>query len=270
MGLLVSMHAFLQEASAGDWSAGGHSDPGAWLEYAGRLGTGLLLVVVVMLMLRAVVRRNLYRATGVLSAGDLERVHDAITAAEKQTVGEIVPVVVERSDAHPAGVWLAAVVFVLLGSTLFGTLIPWEQPAFVLLSQLALGAVGYFTCRALPDFQRLFVRESRATEMAEEQAFQEFYRNGLHKTEAQTGVLIFVSLFERRVIVLGDEGIDARVESQQWIATTESVLKGIAAGSLADGLVAGIENAAVVLAEHFPWQDSDRNEIPDRLIIRRE
>ena len=268
---LATWMLFASQGQAGEtWNAAGHSDPVAWVEYAGRLGAGMLLVLVAALLIRAFLRRHLYRATDVLSESDLERVHESITAAEKKTVGEIVPIVVERSDAHPGSLWLAAVIFVLLGSALFGTWLPWDRPVCVLLAQIALGAAGYFTARALPDFQRLFVRESRATEMAEEQAFQEFYRYGLHKTQAQTGVLIFVSLFERRVTVLADEGVDAHVEAEQWASTDQAVLEGIAGGSLRDGLIAGIESAAAVLEEHFPWEEGDRNEIPDRLIVRRE
>jgi putative membrane protein len=148
--------------------------------------------------------------------------------------------------------------------------LPWSQPALVLLAQLGLGALGYFTARTLPGFARLFVGEKRATEMAEEQARQEFLALDLQSTEAATGVLIFVSLFERRVIVLADHGIDAKVGQEHWTGVTAAVLRGIASGSLRNGLSSGIALAGGVLAEHFPWRDGDRNELPDRLIVRRE
>ena len=106
--------------------------------------------------------------------------------------------------------------------------------------------------------------------MAEEQAFQEFYRHGLHRTEAGTGVLLFVSLLERRVIVMGDSGIDAVVRPEDWERTDRIILEGVRSGSLRAGLVKGIESAAQLLEEHFPWTDGDRNEIPDRVIVRRE
>ena len=72
----------------------------------------------------------------------------------------------------------------MLGSTLLGTWPPWDRPALLLVTQLFLGAAGYLIARSLPDFQRFFMSEARATEMAEEQAFQEFYRNGLHKARS--------------------------------------------------------------------------------------
>jgi putative membrane protein len=106
--------------------------------------------------------------------------------------------------------------------------------------------------------------------VAEEQAFQEFYAQRLHKTEAATGVLVFVSLLERRVVLLADEGIDAKLDAQFWADTDDAILDGIRRGSLRDGLVDGIARAGECLSLHFPWKEGDRNEIPDRVIVRRE
>jgi putative membrane protein len=227
---------------------------------------GLLLIFVV----RALVRHRRYSAVGALNEEDLRLVRIAIAQAERKTVGEILPVVVERSDPHPGANWLAALCCVLIGSALTTAWLPWHSPALVLLAQLAMGAVGFGLAALLPDFKRLFIFSDRATAVAEEQAFQEFYANGLHKTQAATGVLIFVSLLERRVVVMADSGINARVEEDFWNETAAVILKGIAKGSLRDGLVAGIDLAGEKLSECFPWVRGDRNEIPDRIIIRRE
>ncbi len=264
----LSILSTLQEAA--DWRASGHAIRGETLVMLGRIGLWTSLTVYAVFLARALVRSRRYRASSVLGAEALAAIHAELVLAERKTVGEIVPVVLERSDEHPGASWLAALTFLLLGSGLLAPILPWGEPWLVLLLQLGFLALGYASARSLPDFQRLFVSEARATEMAEEQAFQEFHRHGLHRTEAQTGVLVFVSLFERRAIVLGDEGIDAKVSEDHWKATTELILKGIAAGSLQDGLVAGIRSCGAVLAEHFPWKEGDRNEVPDRVIVRGE
>jgi len=254
----------------GGWSAGGHAtlfDPWA---LAGQIGAAVFLALLAWIVLRAIVQRAHYRAVGVLSPADNEAVHAALVAAERRTVGEILPVVIERSDPHPGAEWLAALSFLLVGSSLLIAWLPWSHPAWLLLAQLAIGALGFGLARALPGLQRLFIAEARATAVAEEQALQEFYRNGLHRTEAATGVLLFVSLLERRAIVLADEGIHARVGPDFWAETDRAVLEGIRRGSLRDGLVAGVQRVGERLAEHFPWRDGDRNEIPNRLIVRRE
>jgi putative membrane protein len=230
----------------------------------------IFAALLLFFVVRALVRHRRYRAVGTFSEEDRRIVREAIARAEKKTVGEILPVVVERSDPHPGANWLAALLCVLVGSALTAAWLPWDNPALVLLAQLAMGVVGYGLAALLPDFKRLFIFPHRATSVAEEQAFQEFYAHGLHKTEAATGVLIFVSLLERRVIVMADEGIHSKVDDNFWAETDGLILQGIRKGSLRDGLIAGIDLAGVALSENFPWVEGDRNEIPDRLIVRRE
>jgi putative membrane protein len=254
--------------------SGAHAqwEPGAprWVYVVDDWGPWVLGVIVLVLIVRALLQRRRYSAVAVFDTRAQERVHDALMAAEAKTVGEIVPVVVERSDGHPNADWLSALTFLLVGSALLEGWLPWHAPHWLILCQLALGAIGFGLSRALPGWKRMFVSETRATEMASEQATQEFHRLQLHQTHARTGVLLFVSLFERRVIVLGDIGIHAKVGDELWAATRDAILEGAAQGRLEAGLVQGIERCGGQLERHFPWVHGDRNEIPDRVVVRRE
>jgi putative membrane protein len=252
------------------WSAAGEqASTGVWYLIGVALPT-LVVIALLLLLLRAVVRQGRYRVVRVFGETDRRAVQEAVAEAERRTVGEVLPVVVERSDPHPGAEWMAALVFVLVGSSALLAWMPWHHPTWVLLAQLLLGGLGFALARWLPDFKRHFVFEKRAGEVAQEQAFQEFFANGLHRTEAATGVLVFVSLFERRVVILADEGIDSKVDASFWADTDDRILEGIRRGSLRDGLVAGIRRAGELLGEQFPWREGDRNEIPDRVIVRRE
>jgi putative membrane protein len=258
----------MQGSGALQWEAAGHAL--AWPEWLARAACALFVAGALALLLRAWLRRNWYRAAGVLGEEDMQKLHEALVAAERRTSGEILPVVLERSDPHPEACWLAALCAALGGSLALAPWLPWSEPGLFVLCQLGLGALGYAGARLVPDVRRFFLSESRARAVSEEQAFQEFHRYELHRTEARSGVLLFVSLLERRVVVLADQGIDARVKPEHWANTIELVLAGIRRGSLLSGLVAGIQSAGEVLAEHFPSQEGDTNEIPDRVIVREE
>jgi len=251
-----------------DVKQGSWSPP--WVDAALRFGPLLLAALVAVLVVRALLRRRRYDARALLDKEARRAVVEALVAAEKRTEGEIVPVVLERSDRHPQACWLAALSSLLIGSALLMSWLPWQQPLLLLACQVAAGAVGWLLAWWLPDLRRLFIGEARATEVAEEQAVQEFHRHGLHKTKNATGVLLFVSLLERRVIVLGDEGIHAKVGDDHWTGTTKAVLECIAHDSLRAGLIAAIDRCGNVLAEHFPARRDDVNELVDRLIVRRE
>jgi len=70
--------------------------------------------------------------------------------------------------------------------------------------------------------------------------------------------------------VLGDKGIHAEVGDAHWARARDLLLDGAAQGRLCNGLVAAVEECGRVLAEHFPPRADDTNELPDRLVIRRE
>jgi len=235
-----------------------------------RAGPWILLGIVLVLLARALVRGRLFRTDSVLAPEAEKRVHAALIEVERHTIGEIVPVVLGRSDAHPSGEWRSGLLMLVLGSALLEGVLPWSSPWLVILCQVGLGAIGFGLARALPGWKRMFVMETRATEVALEQAALEFQRLELHRTEGRTGVLLFVSLFERRVVVLGDTGINAKAGDAHWSRTRDAVLAGIDRGDLATGLVDGIHASGEVLTAHFPVTSGDRNEVPDRLVVRPE
>lgn len=235
-----------------------------------RVGPTMLVVMLVLVALRTWGMRRRYSVDSVLGEGAQTLVHAALVDAERRTVGEIVPVVVERSDRHPGAEWLSGLVVLLAGTTLLEGVLPWHAPWLVILAQLGLGAIGFLLARWLRGWKRIFVSEARADEVSGEQALLEFQLLELHRTEARTGVLVFVSLLERRVIVLGDAGIHAKVGEAQWQCVRDAVLAGVKRGSLAEGLVEGVRACGAVLAEHFPATDGGRNEVPDRLVVRRQ
>jgi len=262
----ISQATAQSAAAQAEW--GGNLDRG--LEIFESVGPTLFAVMVVLIALRAWGLRRRYSVDSVMGEGAQALVHAALVDVERRTVGEIVPVVVERSDRHPGAEWLSGLVVLLVGTALLEGVLPWHQPWLVILAQLGLGAVGAGLARVLPGWKRMFVSEARADEAAAEQALLEFHLLELHRTTERTGVLLFVSLFERRVIVLGDAGIHARVGDTQWQSTRDVVLAGVRRGSLSDGLVEGVRACGAVLEQHFPAPGGGRNEVPDRLVVRRQ
>ena len=260
----VDTNHFRQVGSHGSW------ETPPWAFALGDIGPWIFLGIVVVCLLRALLQSRQYSLRGVFGSTEQSATHQALLAAEARTTGEIVPVVLGRSDQHASAEWLSALVALLLGTLLLGQHVTWSDPREVLCLQLALGVVGYALARFVPSWKRMFISEARATEVAEEQAVNEFHRLGLGNTQARTGVLLFVSLLERRVVVLGDAGIHAKVGSEHWEATRAAILEKVSRGHVDEGLVDGIRACGGVLAEHFPWTHADRNELPDRVVVRPE
>lgn len=231
-------------------------------------GLGLLGALVAFAIVRALVRDRRYRALRALDDRERAGLRHALAQAELGTSAELGVVVLERSDDHPQAHALAALVGVFVGSALLAGWLPWERPALLLASQLALAAAGALLVQWLPEARNWFIAPRRADGAAREQAVQEFAALELERTQGRTGVLLLVSLLEHRVLVLADRGIAERAEPDAWEGATELVLERVRVGDLAGGLRAGIERLGALLAEHAPRAADDRNERPDHFIVR--
>ena len=86
------------------------------------------------------------------------------------------------------------------------------------------------------------------------------------RTEGRTGILIYLSMGEHRAEIVGDEAITAVTTPETWGEAMAALVTEVKAGRPADGIIAAIGLIGAVLAEHFPRDSADRNEIPDKLI----
>lgn len=94
-----------------------------------------------------------------------------------------------------------------------------------------------------------------------------FAQHGVWNTEENTGILIYVLLADRRVEIVADRGITARVAESQWQSICREMETHFREGRFRDGAIAGIRAASDLLAEHFPARGDNPNELPDRPIL---
>lgn len=197
------------------------------------------------------------------------RIAEAVRLAESRTLGEIVPVVVERSDAYPEAQDRAGIAALLL-ATLVVLVLPvsialWELAAIQGVAFL----LGWFAGSWDPLARRMIGRRAMDA-MVRWRAEVAFREEGLSRTRHGTGVLVFASLFEREVVVLGDGPVHEKVGASTWIEAVAALVAGIRTGRPADGFVEAIERVGAHLVVHFPRAEGELNpnELPDHLTIR--
>ena len=103
--------------------------------------------------------------------------------------------------------------------------------------------------------------------LCRQRAFQAFSENGVSATQDHTGILIFVSHFERRVIILADRGINTKVPAGTWESVIELLVREMRADNLTGAFTTAIQECGRILSEHFPATKTELNELPDRLVI---
>ena len=151
-----------------------------------------------------------------LSSDDLSRIQQAVAEAEQRTSGEIVPYVVPRSDTYEGIVWKGAGIAAAPGAGLYGCDIP-------VLRRMGTGVAPYGLgnryagagCRHgrrsvsafAPPIGRMLAGSASLTRAVHRRAMKAFVEEEVFATRERTGVLIFISLWEHRIEVLGDAGI---------------------------------------------------------------
>lgn len=92
-----------------------------------------------------------------------------------------------------------------------------------------------------------------------------FKRLDMYKTEARNGVLLYIAVKNKQFAIIGDAGIHYYVKDAFWTNCKEEVLAAFQAGNFCDGIVSCIAKVGDTLKVHFPYQDDDKNELPDEL-----
>lgn len=212
------------------------------------------------------------RVARLFSESDLARIKVAVVEAEGKTSGEIVPFVVERSDDYEVAEWRGGA---LLGTTvaiIFAALheltdlwLPVNFAGLVAISIVAFvgGMVG---TRFVPSLIRLLAGRELMTHHAGRRAAEAFVAEEVFQTRDRTGILLFVSLLERTVIVVGDAGINAHVQKKEWDGIVAMIVDGLKKNTPADGMVRAINACGALLERQgVARKTDDTDELSDGL-----
>jgi putative membrane protein len=202
---------------------------------------------------------------GQLSAEDQHRVGDAIKAAEARTAGEIVCVLARASSDYMSTTtaW----------SALIALIVPWFLIALtnfsvheIFLAQIVIFVMLFLILSESPLGRVLVPRRARRAH-AHRAAMEQFMIRGMARKQNRAGVLIFVSLAEHYARIVADDGIASKVHQSVWQDAIDALLARASDGQIGEGFVIAVEKCGRVLAEHFPPESDDKDELPDRIYL---
>jgi len=197
------------------------------------------------------------------------KIEQSIQEAEKQTRLEIVVMIARQSSfvGHVFNLlWaLLFIAFYLLFSLSYEFLLHDLQSHWSLLISLGLSGVLTWPLSKLNGIKRILCPLQDELRAVSERAELQFYRSDFHKTAGSTGVLIYISLMEKRAILLADPKISSQVSEDFWQSPLRELIAGFKAGAVDKGLKAAIGEIALLGAKHYPAQPENPNEICNRL-----
>ena len=204
----------------------------------------------------------------------------AVTEAEQGTAGEIVPVVATVSGRYDRaedlfglllGLVALVVIWVLFQGTTETAWAAGHTPTLELAAVIAIIVAGFLVGASLatrfPVLRLPFIPPREMRQEVERRAFEAFQRYRIRTTRGGTGVLIYVSLYEHMVRVVGDDAVTEKISREDWEGICRLVVDGMKADNAAQGLTLAIRQSGELLARHFPILPDDHNELSNELIL---
>ncbi|MDK2955579.1 MAG: putative rane protein [Desulfovibrionales bacterium] len=201
-----------------------------------------------------------------LSDQERERLVRCVEEVEKTTSGEIVPVVISASYHYPTATHLAALTLGIPLALLFCWIIGATNMLAFAAVFLTIYGITLLAVNVKPGLKRPFIARQAMDEEVHEAALVNFYTLGLHRTRDLTGIIILVSVFERKVQILADKGINDKVPPLAWESVAEELTRGIRENRAGEALCAAVRRCGEIIAEHFPIKADDTNELPNLII----
>ncbi|ABB31607.1 protein of unknown function DUF477 [Geobacter metallireducens RCH3] len=209
------------------------------------------------------------RAEEFFTPKERERVRAAVAETERGTSGEIATMVVDASDSYREAEILGAVLLSGLLSVIVAVTIHhvtiWSYIPLVVL----LYFPSWYLFRRAPRLKLPFAGRRRLAEAVRERAVRAFYEKGLYRTREETGILIFISLLEHKVWILGDRGINKKIDPRFWQELAAQLARGLREGRACDVLCSVVAGCGAELARHFPHRADDVNELQDEILTER-
>ena len=207
-----------------------------------------------------------------LNDEERNRLDQHIADMEKRTEAQIVLAVIERSDAYAELPWKSFA----LGTSISGLLAlalnllwPLTSPStatlLAIVMMLAAGAGFALLCVFVPDFAQLFLHTHRAEVETRQYAESLFLSRQMFATRKRRAVLLLISLFERRIVVLPDTGLTQQLNQDAIESIIKHMRLYLTAGQTARALEAGLKKLEEIISANVQ-PESSVNELPNKII----
>ena len=92
-----------------------------------------------------------------------------------------------------------------------------------------------------------------------------FKKLGLDKTDRRNCVMILLVLANREFLIYGDTGINQKVDQDFWNDVRDTMAEDFSNGNFADGVIKAIKMSGQKLAEYFPPEIDDKDEVSNEI-----
>jgi len=216
----------------------------------------------------------------ILSEDSVLKIEEKIRDVEKTTSGEIVVAVTPASSRYlDIGISVSAFLSVFSAyicarfipgsinefiTSLYSNYLPEVMLSFFLIFFFVFNLLFFL----FPSLKFLFLSNGRKEAEIHKKAEQIFYQNHLDRTLDKTGILILLSLLEKKIYILADEGIISKIGIDGLKKYAKTAAISIKKKNAENGILETIESFEKILKEEFPPKKNNPNELSDRVIFQ--
>ena len=194
-----------------------------------------------------------------------KNIADEVFKYEQKTSGEIVTIFIQASDNYPASHYRSGIILGLVGYfAAYAFDLHYSLPFFPLYFFVIFFTLGFLLAHIVM-IKRFLTLKSEIDEEVRQKATELFFQLGTHTTKNRNGVLIFLTLVERKIIILGDKAIHEKVGQTFWDQIISDMLPLLRKKQTLEALKLGIQKVGAALEQHYPRQAGDINELKDDL-----
>ena len=210
----------------------------------------------------------------IFTDSDKEAIKKAVAELEKESSGELVLYYAKNSDAYVNANWkfsgIIALSFsiIVIGLSYFWLLPAYYTPIVMGVTILSSMVFGYLIAFFIPFLRYAITGKEIVSQRVLTKAKDMFLQEQVFNTVDRTGILIYISALEHQVVVLGDNGINAKIEQSDWEHVVALVVNGIKDKAMTKGIINAIDACKILLLDNgFIIKPGDTNELHDSIRI---
>jgi putative membrane protein len=211
-----------------------------------------------------------------LTAAEAASLQTVVARVEGRTGVQVVPAVIGKADTYPEIPWEGFAIGSAFSALALVAADSWH-PAWVTASTailhatviLGAGAACALAAAFLTPAARLLLRGMRADEEVRQYAASLFLRRAVFATRERTGVLVLVSLFERRIEIVADTGFAGRIGDADWHGVIARMTPHLRNSRPFEALRDALDAIDALLASRNFRAGGGSNELPDDVIQER-
>lgn len=217
------------------------------------------------------------------SEDNLSKIQQAVMNAEKNSEGEVAIAITPSSSFYTLWELLVAIVLSFLVSAF---LVPfsseiesfllnvlwqtnsWSVPLFILAIQM-LSIAFFYLLSNISAIDRIIVPRRVMDGFVQNKALRQFVLSGVGSTKKRTGILIFVSVLEKKVQIICDSGILSSTTQDEWDSIATELAQGFSSKDPSFAIIDALGKCANLFEQNFPLPQSEcnENELSDSVIF---